>query len=893
MPKTIKKEINQRKLSSLSDKIFNKANESFIQRAFVVFGAVEAFKEYLEEKGIKISGHSPLHLNPTLLERFDIADIKLKNNVVIDIRAIAGDDYPHMCIPREHFLKGIQPDIYLAIKVDKNLEHAEIIGFIKTEDISQAKGNKHYFIVEAEDLVPIADIEKTISSISRKEQAFLAIDHEKVTGMYIPFIENNLSQEAQNYLLEHLSACGECRDEFNNLSSLYHSLNNEKEKLFLEEDYTLRLLTNDPVLAKNREVEINIRDEDEEKPIDIEALGYDPLKKENPLDELERELEEEEPLEIESIEEETPEEDVLVEEPTEDFEEEEPVDIESIREVTKNEATVLKEELQEDIEEEPFEIERIKDKKPEEAPLFEELLEEDLIEIKSVEDKTTGKDVLEEEPAGKSLAEDSLEIKPKTTHTPRDWADELAANLISGQKEKKPLEEDFSATDLRKQDFEVEELKEDKLGESPLLEEPENVLKEDFKETEELTLEQKSEDFAAAPTKPTNTSKIEEKKEKKDSTERELELEDILESLDDVEILQGEEDIDNLLSFFDPGEDTEGPAKIENRPSEPVPLHQTPKQPQKSVIPEDEPLEKKDRGDIKVQAGDNMGYTSVLDTREKGNENLNFIVEEDAAAAAEVIPNEDLMQIFGVDTELAPPKTEKVESAKNIKSILKRLVEDKSVVAFTVAISLSTTVLFLYLGQINKQVQIANTSSSTSENQSTSQENENLEIFIRREREPLKSYTRQIIKVVKPEKKDENGLEQFQDEKEKVEVIKKEIASAPQELEIKSISWELTAEVARNTKVKEYFLEIGEQIKSSLAKELMIPGANVKNSRVDIYAELNSNGNIITGKIARSSGIEQIDTICLDNLKKVINKYKIPDSSLRQDKIKFILLIRT
>lgn len=751
MSNTITRKINQNKLSLIISQIPRQVDKTNQNRAFVSLLGIDVFQEYLEEKGSSISSDNDLNKNPAIFKKFDIADIKLENNITIDIRAIVGDDYPQMCIPREQFENNIKADIYVGIRIDKHLETAEIVGFISTESISETKGNSLYYIVNHEEMKDMVEFQGALDLLGKKEPTYYALDHEKAEALFIDFIDNTISDDDEKYLLEHLAGCSDCRSSFNNLAKLDDTLRKESKNLLLESDYTLRVLASDPIMTSGEEVEIEI----------------------------------------------------------------------------------------------------------EEEPSIEEMFTEGIPE------------------------EFKSETKPSPA--PRDWADVLAANVNTDKKEEehtyieeiKPLEEEeLAEIDLPEQELGEEVFTERSLDDINLEDEP-----------------------AAIEQKPI------------EKLEEEDEVEDILEKLDDVEVLQGEEDIDNILSFFDTeDEEADEPAKAE--PSPVILDYITPEPPR--VIEELEPVkpvepqeheETKDRGDVKFRKGDELGYTSVIEAK-TGNEDVNFILEEDITSI-ETLKQEDLMHIFD-DVVVSNSKEEKKADKKDIRTILKTMVEDKSVIAFTVAITLSTTVLFLYLGQIKEHVQIAHNNSNNTNTTLTTQSNNVKELIIKRERKPLKTYTREIIKVVKP-KKEEAGNGPIPEKPEYdqnklstgdvfnsdfVRLKKLDTKNKPYEINVKTISWELPASVARDNDVKEYFREIGEIIKTTLVKNLSDPKLNAKNSKINIYTELDSKGEIITSKIAEGSGVDQVDKICLNALISTINSKKISQSQIKQDKIKFLLLIR-
>ncbi len=664
----------------------NLPDENFVKRTFISMFSVEAISDYLQNSGIEISPETPLHSNPLIIQMFDIADIRLKNGIVVDVRAIVGEEYPQMCIPRTHFERGIAADIYVGLRIVPEREEAEITGFIKTVDISLNKGNENYFIISSEELKPIDDIAKTINSIDKKGKTFYALDHDKASSLFIPFIDNNIAEIDLNYLLEHIHSCTECREKLHRLMQLDSSLKKEKENLLLEEDYTLRLLASDPVLATDDEVSIPIEEEADE------------------------------------------EDEVLPETDIQNF----------------------------------------------------ELEEAELTELT------------------------------------------------------------FEGTDIS--------------------DEPEVLAKEEIKQ----------ENF---------------------------EEEDILETLEDLETLEGE-DIESLLSMFKSGEEKQEEDIEALLVPEPGP---EPEIQEETVIPEPEEEKEQITEEVPIledKKDDDIAQT-IQEVTEK--EETNDIFPEEEIPAAEEIEQEDLLDLFeetppseGVppDSSYYEPLTDEERMQKaaheRVMKISTFVMKNKKMVAGSLGIAVCLVMLLNSIGKLGEDLKLKK--AARENNQVVNQSNNNKTASIKRERTPIKSYTREIVKIVKPEKNTEIPEEILPKE---TKIVQKKAVQKPRELKIKHISWELPANIARDQKIKEYFLDIGQNLKTTLSKELYTAEVNAENSRINIYIELNRNGSIITSKITEESGIEKMDNICLSTINNLINKYKFPDSEIKQDKIKFLLLIRT
>ncbi len=68
------------------------------------------------------------------------------------VRAFVGDDYPQMCIPRSHFLNDILADLYVGVRIESNIDKAELVGFIEVSQINRQNGNDKYVCVNVDQL---------------------------------------------------------------------------------------------------------------------------------------------------------------------------------------------------------------------------------------------------------------------------------------------------------------------------------------------------------------------------------------------------------------------------------------------------------------------------------------------------------------------------------------------------------------------------------------------------------------------------------------------------------------------------------------------------------------------------------------------------------------------
>ncbi len=848
MTETIIKNLNIEHVEYILSKLMYITNKTSLQRMFVSQLGITAFSDYLEENGLNSFSNNNLHSICPISEELDIADIVIENNIIIDARTVCDDLYPQMCIPKEHFIKGIQADIYVGIKINKNLDQAEFIGFIKTDNINKEKGNKNYYLVDIEELTSVSSIKSAVNSIEKSEKTYTAVDHEKAAALFIPFIDKIISEDDKNFLIAHLFGCNECRKSFINLFNLNHNLIKIKEKLLIDEDYSLRLFSGDPVLA-GKEVSIEI-----EKEAVFEVLDDEELEKEEIIASKLPEIEE--------------------------------VKEEAVFEVLDDEE-LEKEEI---IASKLSEIKEVKEEAVFEVLDDEELEKKEVIAFKLPE-----------------IEEVKEELPKKRRHL--DWAEELTDDspvietpkTISLHEEPEKLEDLFSEEEtpvnlsdnlpeLVLSDHKIKE-KDEKLDESII-----------GSEKDQKTIIPKINDPDIKAFFEDKTYKkeeiIREKTESLFSDEKNEEMENILDILEDVEIINEEDDIDSLFSFIDSDSAVKTVASQETDSEIPAleepPVSESKKEP---------PVFTEKKGD----------YSTVLYSEKKTEEDTDFLIYEEGQDSVNIMNQEELLNIFE-DTADENLKNNKREKAK-LKFFINTLLKDKNMLAFTAAITLSTTVVFLYLGQINKQFEIKtvnlnNNNPETNnleninnkhENQNSSQnpeENENEETSAElRKRSPLRSYTREVIKTVKKEKKFDpiNGSDPNKKDLKDLQAnnnLSLEKLKEINTVEIKNISWELSAAVAREPKIKKYFLDAGYLIKENLSKDLYIPGIKVQNTLINIHLELDSKGKIITNKISSGSGSDKVDQICLKALSDIIKNKQFPEMVIKKDKIKLKLVIK-
>lgn len=267
MPKTLAKRIIKQDAIDIKAAVSNLNDLNLRKKAFVSLVASKVLCEFLQEQGVTVISENNNPLGLLLLKDFDVADIIAENNIKIAVRALVGDDYPQMCIPKSHFSNNISADIYVGVRVESNIDKAELVGFTEVGNINKRKGNNKYVFVKADQLRPIEELKQAIN-LSRKHKKYhLAADHEKTKELFFQYTENRISSFDKEFFAGHIASCDECSKEFNQIIELDNLIKKAGHKFNFEEenaDYTLRLFAGDPLLLGEAVETEFIYDEDNE-----------------------------------------------------------------------------------------------------------------------------------------------------------------------------------------------------------------------------------------------------------------------------------------------------------------------------------------------------------------------------------------------------------------------------------------------------------------------------------------------------------------------------------------------------------------------------------------------------------------------------------------------------
>ncbi len=243
------------------------------KRAFASIVALDAFADFLVTQGITVNISKSLFKIAPLNAEYEISDVYY-NNWKFDIRIVTDEDF--VTIPKSHYKNDITPDMYVILKVEKNLSKARLLGYIEPQNVDKTIDTGAYYI---SGLKALSSTKEFIEKIkTEKETTTKDSNHFAFQNNYLSYLENTIDSFTKKTFIKHLSNCQECRCdfvEFFDFESIVKNLTNKPEFF---EDKTLTVISGQETeLPEYSEVEeeIVIFDNDTEEDTILSELFDD------------------------------------------------------------------------------------------------------------------------------------------------------------------------------------------------------------------------------------------------------------------------------------------------------------------------------------------------------------------------------------------------------------------------------------------------------------------------------------------------------------------------------------------------------------------------------------------------------------------------------------------
>ncbi len=210
----------------------NFVDENIRNRVYLNAIGSELVMRYLSLEGIETSNLHNLHSISKIIEVTDISDILLPN-IHIDVRVIF--DEKQIFIPISHHELGIEPDVYVVLKLDKSFEKFNMIGFFTPDKINKKNKNSQYYFVNRAELLNPEKFAQFVQDYSAKPKKEIS-DAEFLRGrsLSVSLADHDLEFDEKKELFALLLSSDKLREsvlEFDNFETLSYNVASTVEDL--------------------------------------------------------------------------------------------------------------------------------------------------------------------------------------------------------------------------------------------------------------------------------------------------------------------------------------------------------------------------------------------------------------------------------------------------------------------------------------------------------------------------------------------------------------------------------------------------------------------------------------------------------------------------------------
>ena len=179
------------------------------KRGMIDMLGISCAMNYLNAKRIRVENKKSVYKIPLLFEEFKISDVYFGTQR-IDIITLYKEKT--IKIPRIHVEMDILPDFYFVVQIGSKIKEAKMIGFIEGRKIPKCSCDSKFFYPTLDMLF---DVKSFLATSKRTmNQKPLLGKHVDCMGLFLKFIDNDLSSVYKRQLIQHLMNCDSCRSRF-------------------------------------------------------------------------------------------------------------------------------------------------------------------------------------------------------------------------------------------------------------------------------------------------------------------------------------------------------------------------------------------------------------------------------------------------------------------------------------------------------------------------------------------------------------------------------------------------------------------------------------------------------------------------------------------------------
>ena len=202
-------EINEKLLGNARLLASGMSNPQIRKRSLIDMLGINCAISYLQAKKLRIDTRRSIYSIPSLFEEFKISDIYY-NNYRIDVITLYKEKT--IKIPRIHVEVDVIPDFYFIVQIGSKIKEAKMIGFIEGKSILGCSCDSKFYYPT---LDLIFDLKKFIQSTKQSTPTRTLLGkHTDCLGLFLKFIDNDLSNVYKSQLIQHIMNCDSCRSRF-------------------------------------------------------------------------------------------------------------------------------------------------------------------------------------------------------------------------------------------------------------------------------------------------------------------------------------------------------------------------------------------------------------------------------------------------------------------------------------------------------------------------------------------------------------------------------------------------------------------------------------------------------------------------------------------------------
>ena len=179
------------------------------KRGMIDMLGISCAVNYLCANNFRIETKKSVYKIPLLFEEYKITDIYYRNYRV-DVITLYKEK--NIKIPRIHVDMDILPNFYFIVQIGAKIKEAKMIGFIDARNIPTCSHDSKYYYPTLDLVIDLNKFSSmTVHSVT---SATLLGKHVDCLGLFLKFIDGDLSSVYKRQLIQHLMNCESCRARF-------------------------------------------------------------------------------------------------------------------------------------------------------------------------------------------------------------------------------------------------------------------------------------------------------------------------------------------------------------------------------------------------------------------------------------------------------------------------------------------------------------------------------------------------------------------------------------------------------------------------------------------------------------------------------------------------------